>query len=108
MNSANPTVILSACKDPAKARSIARTLVEQRLAACVSVRDNYDSFFRWQGKVRRDNESLMIIKTLDNKIEQIEAILKNLSDYEVPEVIALGVIDGAPDYIEWLNEQVEE
>lgn len=108
MSSAKPVVILSTCNNPQQARAIARELVEREIAACVTVKDDCDSFFRWKGNIENEKETLLLIKTLANRLADVERIIKQLSGYEVPEVLAFNVVDGSSDYLKWLKEEVKE
>jgi periplasmic divalent cation tolerance protein len=108
MSSAKPVVVLSTCNDPQQARAIARELVENQIAACVTVRDGCDSFFRWKGKIENEQESLLIIKTMTSRVKDVENVVRQLSGYEVPEVLALNIVDGSADYLKWLKDEVKE
>ncbi len=108
MSSVRPVVVLSTCNDAQQARSIARELVEREIAACVTVKDDCDSFFRWKGKIENERETLLLIKTLASRVDDVEAILRELSGYEVPEVLALNVVGGSAEYLKWLNDEVKE
>ncbi len=85
--------------------SIARTLVEERLAACVNV-SQVKSYFTWEGKLSQDNEELMIIKTERRMIESLEKKIKELHSYQVPEIIVLPIVKGDEAYLRWITESV--
>lgn len=98
------------CTCPAEvARSLARTLVEQRLVACVNIVPGLTSVYRWEGKVCEDGESLLIMKTRAELMERLSARIVELHPYEVPEVIALPLAagEGNPAYLAWLLEQTD-
>ena len=82
-------------------------LVEERLAACVNVVPKVTSVYWWQGRVERDDEALLIIKTRAALVPVLTEAIKNVHPYEVPEVIALPLSpgEGNPDYLQWLAEQ---
>ncbi len=86
--------------------NIARTLVEERLAACVQVIGPIRSTYRWQGKVEKAEEWLAIAKTTQDLYPRLEATIKKLHTYEVPEILAVPVVAGNPDYLNWLAEQL--
>ncbi len=102
-----PIVVLVTTPNREVAERIARRLVEARLAACINIVDGIKSTYWWKGKIEEDNEVLMIIKTrLDLFNELVEEVKKN-HVYEVPEVIALPIIIGYRDYIDWLEEETK-
>ncbi len=83
---------------------IARTLVQERLAACVNVIPAITSIYRWQGEVHRDNEVLLIAKSRSELFESLAARVKELHSYEVPEIIALPITAGSEAYLNWIDE----
>jgi periplasmic divalent cation tolerance protein len=85
---------------------LARTLVERRLAACVNVLPGMTSFYRWEGKVQKDEERLLLIKTRADRYEDLRTALLDMHPYELPEVIALDVAAGHAPYLSWLDESV--
>lgn len=90
-----------------QALSIARALVEDRLAACVNLVGAIRSIYRWKGELQDDREHLMIIKTRASMVPRIERRVKELHSYEVPEVIALPIVAGSKPYLDWLLESTE-
>ena len=91
-----------------EASRIASSLVEERLAACVNIVSNIESVYRWQGEVTRDSETLMIIKTTDERYAELERRIKELHSYTTPEIIALKVERGSKAYLDWLRESTSE
>ena len=100
-------VVLCTCPDEAVARTLAAGLVEHRLAACVNVLPELRSIYRWQGRVHDDGECLMVIKTARRTYGDMEKWLADHHPYDVPEVIALPVDKGLPDYIEWVARETK-
>jgi len=90
-----------------EAARIARSLVEARLAACANILRNIRSIYTWKGKVQDDSEVLMMVKTRKALFNAVSSMVKELHSYDVPEIIALPIIDGSPDYLSWLRESTE-
>lgn len=86
---------------------IARALVEEGLAACVSVVPGLRSFYRWQGELCDDGELLLLIKTRGELFEPLADRLHELHPYEVPEIVALEAAAVAPTYLAWLQDATE-
>lgn len=95
-------LVLTTCPDAGTARSLARALVEERLAACVNRLDGVTSTYVWQGEMREDGECLLLIKTAAAVFSRLEARLRSLHPYELPEILALPVEDGTPAYLDWI------
>ena len=87
----------------AEAVKIARALVEDRLAACANIVKNVRSIYAWKGAIQDDAEVLMIVKTQKALFHKLSETVLNLHSYDVPEVIALPILDGAEDYLQWLR-----
>ena len=85
-------------------RALASTLVEERLAACVNVLAEMDSVYRWKGRVERDCERQLVIKTTVDRVPALRERLRALHAYELPEFLVLPVIDGSDDYLAWVRE----
>lgn len=96
-------VILSTCAGQEEARKMAELLLEQRLAACVNILPGIRSYYRWQGKLESADECLLLIKSSRDLFPAVTAAIESAHSYEVPEVIALPVIDGADNYLAWLR-----
>ena len=95
-------VILSTCATEEEAERIARALVEARHAACVNVVPGARSFYRWQGAIEDAREFLLIIKSSRPQFDALRAALEKLHSYDVPEVVAFPIVDGSPNYLNWL------
>ena len=87
----------------ADADNFARTLVEQRLAACVSIFPVMQSTYRWEGRVQQDDERQVVIKTWRDRLDRLEALVKSLHPYEVPEWLVLDATAGSNSYLNWLK-----
>jgi periplasmic divalent cation tolerance protein len=95
-------LVTTAEDDSAK---IAEKLVEKQLAACVNILP-VRSIYSWKGKVEDDRENLLIIKTINSKIEELKKTIKEIHSYEVPECIVVSIENGLPDYLKWIAETV--
>jgi periplasmic divalent cation tolerance protein len=101
-------IVLVAAANPAEAAKISRALLEAKLAACINTLSGISSSYWWHGKIENAEESLLIIKTRKSLLDDIVATVKKLHSYEVPEIIALPVIGGSPDYLKWLDETINK
>ncbi|MBC8304500.1 MAG: divalent-cation tolerance protein CutA [Pelagibacterales bacterium] len=90
-----------------EAAGLARALVEAKLAACVNMVSNIRSIYSWQGKIEDDKELLMIVKTQRHLFDRLAAKVKEIHSYDVPEIIALPIVGGSPDYLRWLQESTD-
>jgi periplasmic divalent cation tolerance protein len=97
-------VIMVTTPGPEPAKEIAMALVEAEAVACVSIIDKITSIFRWKGKVEQETECLLIIKTRAERVEEVIQKVKSLHSYDVPEIIALPIVDGNPSYLKWIDE----
>jgi periplasmic divalent cation tolerance protein len=98
-------VALTSCPSEEVARRISRALVEERLAACVTILPTGRSTYRWQGAIEEADELLCVIKTTADRIEALRERLPALHPYEVPELIVLDVAGGLPAYLAWLKRE---
>ena len=96
-------IIYCTCPDFETANKIARQLVEAKVAACVNILPSVTSVYEWQGKVETAQEFLLMIKTCHIHYLTIEAEIKRLHPYELPEIIAVAIEHGLPDYLNWIN-----
>jgi periplasmic divalent cation tolerance protein len=96
-------VILSTCANEGEAERIARALLEARLAACVNVVPRIRSFYRWQGAIEAGPECLLVIKSSRPLFDALRTALEQTHSYEVPEVIALPILEGSASYLDWLQ-----
>jgi periplasmic divalent cation tolerance protein len=101
-------VVLTTCGNDEDAKALAQMLVDRRLAACVNTIGEVASTYRWQGEVRQDQETLLIIKTTAPRLAALEQAIRESSKYDLPEFIALSVATGGADYLEWIRESVAE
>jgi periplasmic divalent cation tolerance protein len=101
-------VILSTCQTEADARRIAERLVERRLAACVNVLNGATSVYRWKGKIETASEFVLIIKSKRDLVARIREEFLSIHPYETAELIALPVVDGSIEYLNWLDDALSD
>jgi len=99
-------LVLITASDKEEAEAIARALVEKRLAACVNIIADVGSLFWWQGKVDRAREALCIVKSKKEKFPVLQKLVRSLHSYDVPEIIALPLVAGAKNYLDWIDESL--
>jgi periplasmic divalent cation tolerance protein len=100
-------VVYTTCGNITEAEAIARSLIENRRAACVNVIPGLLSYYRWQGKVENDTELLLMIKTERGLVDDVRRTLEALHSYDLPEMIVLPIIAGSPNYLEWLEQELQ-
>lgn len=100
-------VVLVTVGSEQEAETIATALLEERLAACVNVTSPVRSLYRWEGRIADDREWQMIIKTQGRLFEALAARVRALHSYDVPEIIALPVLAGATDYVDWIQNETK-
>jgi periplasmic divalent cation tolerance protein len=91
---------------PDKAEDLASSIVESRLAACVNIIGRVTSVYTWEGKIEKDSEALLIIKTNRKTYDAFEKRVKELHPYDVPEIICLPIELGSSAYLAWLNQSI--
>jgi len=96
-------IALTTAATAEEARRLARALVEERLAACATIVPGAESTYRWEGQIETATETLVVLKTAAEKIEELEARLKDLHSYETPEFLVLGVEGGNRAYLDWIE-----
>ncbi len=105
-NESNYGVVLVTASSKSEGEAIAHALIEAHLAACVSMFP-VQSIYTWQEKVHHDEEWQLLIKSDLTKFAAIEAMVKQIHSYEVPEIIALPILTGSPSYLKWIAAQVQ-
>jgi periplasmic divalent cation tolerance protein len=102
-------VVLVTCGTIQEARRIGSAVVRKRLAACANiVLGPVESVYRWKGKVERGREVLMVVKTTEARLTELENEVKRLHSYDVPEFVVVSITGGSREYLRWLGESVEE
>lgn len=93
------------CETLQQARTIGRTIVEEKLAACINILPQMESIYLWQGKIETSNEVVLIIKTSDSLTSKCSARIKELHSYTVPCILKLGIEAGNTEYLTWIKGQ---
>jgi periplasmic divalent cation tolerance protein len=101
-------VVMSTIDSPDRAGAFARTLLGARLVACVNIIGPITSLYRWQGKIADDEEYLLLMKTEATEISTLIERIQALHPYEVPEIMALPIVDGASAYLSWIHGSIRQ
>jgi periplasmic divalent cation tolerance protein len=96
-------IIFCTCPDKITAEKIARLLIEHKLAACVNIMPNISSIYRWQGQIECAEEILLLIKARQDAYSALESLIKQHHPYQLPEIIAVAIERGLPDYLHWID-----
>ena len=91
-----------------EAQEVAKALLKNRDAACVNIVPKINSFFWWHGTLDSSQESLLIVKSKASLVSEIVRLVKEVHSYETPEIIALPIIGGNPDYLGWIDKEVKQ
>jgi len=97
-------IVLCTCPDQDTGKSIAESVVNEGLAACINILPGLTSIYRWQGELQTGTEVLLMIKTLQTQYPKVEKALKALHPYELPEIIAVPITAGFTPYLNWITE----
>jgi len=97
-------ITLCTCPNQTVAEELATPLVEQGIAACINIIPKVTSIYKWQGKLEKDDEVLMLIKTDQSRYQDLEQALLSLHPYELPEIIAVPVEQGLTGYLNWVTQ----
>ncbi len=97
-------IVFTSTDSAEKAQALARALVERRLAACVNIVERAQSIYRWQGAIESATEWLLLIKTQDSLLPQLESALRALHSYTLPELLVLTVESGSEEYLRWMGQ----
>ena len=105
MSELDAAVVFITVGSQEEAQKIATALLEARKAACVNIVPKVESHFWWQGKLNTDQELLLIVKTRASLVDELIDRVKSVHSYDVPEIIALPIISGNQDYLDWLDKE---
>ena len=98
-----PILVISAADSMELAQMIASALIETGEAACVNIIDGVRSVYRWEGKTCEENELVLLIKTSEDRFEAVRSRIRKLHTYQLPEIIAVPIHAGDPEYLAWLS-----
>jgi len=101
-------VVVTTVGTEEQANLIAREIVARRQAACVNIVPGVRSIYRWKGKICKDGELLLVIKTLEDEFESIAATIRELHSYEVPEILSFSVVRGEQGFLQWIADSVDK
>ena len=107
MSAADKVVVVFSTCPPGSAEKLARHVVERRLVAGVNLIPQVTSFYRWKGDVQKEAETLLLMKCPAERVEALTDTLRKLHPYEVPQIIAVDVAEGSPDYLRWVYESTK-
>jgi periplasmic divalent cation tolerance protein len=99
-------LVLTTAGNETEARKIAHELVERQLAACVNIIPRIQSVYRWEGKVETAEESLLVIKTTKGRGADVQAAVRELHSYDLPECIVISMEGGSAEYLKWIEASV--
>jgi len=99
-------LVLTTAGSEAEANKIAQALVERRLAACVNIVPRIQSVYRWRDQVEKSEEFLLLIKTKRGLEAELEAAIRELHSYELPERVGLAIASGSNEYLQWIDRSV--
>jgi periplasmic divalent cation tolerance protein len=97
-------LVLSTCPDAETAQHLATALVAEHKAACVNIIPGLTSVYPWEGKIETATEHLLLIKTAACAFSELEALLKAHHPYELPEIVAVPIVRGSADYLDWITQ----
>ena len=95
-------IVLTTVGSAGEGESLARSIVEAKLAACVQIMPQMTSVFSWEGQIQTDPEHLLLIKTLEEKFDDLSAFIKERHSYDVPEIVAIPAEKVSEDYLKWV------
>jgi periplasmic divalent cation tolerance protein len=101
-------IVYVTCKNEEEGRTIAKGIVEKKLAACVNIVTEIRSVYEWEGNLCEDSETLLIIKTVKNRFNDLKNEILKIHSYSVPEIIAVPIIAGSEKYLKWIRNQCDK
>lgn len=106
MDTSKWIVVLTTASSEAEAEALSEALIDSKLAACITI-SPIRSIYRWQNKICKETEWQLVIKTRQNAFDTLAQKVQELHSYDIPELIALPVVEGSSDYLNWVDQQLE-
>ena len=103
MSESQPILVFMTAANREEAARLADMLVGSRLAACVQLLPEIESVYRWQGKIERQEETLLLAKSSSEKFEELERAVRAIHSYDTPEIVATPIVAGSSPYLQWLD-----
>ena len=103
----NMLLVMTTWPDKSAAESFARRALESRLAACVHIGAPLQAIYRWQGEIEQGEEFPLHIKTMSARYGELQALIREIHPYDVPEIVAVPIHDGLPDYMQWVASETD-
>ncbi len=100
-------IVIMTAPNKEEAEKIVRTLLEERLIACGNILDSVSSLFWWQGKIEEEKEVLVLMKSHENLFKKLSKRVTELHSYDVPEILALPIVEGSQSYLDWMKACLE-
>ena len=97
--------VFVSCESKAQAKTVVDSLLNDQIIACAQILPGVESYYHWHGQTVQAAECLLLLKSHRDHFKTIEAKIKKLHSYEVPEIIAVPIVDGSKEYLQWINEQ---
>jgi len=101
-------VVITTVGTEEQANLIAREIVARRQAACVNILPGVRSIYRWKGKICKDGELMLVVKTLEQEVDGVSATIRELHSYELPEILSFQVVRGEANFLEWIASSVDK
>ena len=98
--------VLCTCPDSGTAETLAETLLQEKVIACANLIPALESLYWWEGKIQKDREILLILKTARKFFNRVEMLIKKKHPYQVPEIIALPILEGSAPYLSWISDSL--
>ena len=108
MEKFNPMIFYISTPDKKIALELANGIVTAKIAACANIFENITSIYRWQGKINTDPECMMILKTTENRAQELIDYIERHHPYEVPECIGINIVKGSKNYLQWIEDSISE
>ncbi len=99
--------VFVSCESKSQAKAVVDALLKDQTIACAQILPGIESYYHWHGQTVQSSECLLLLKSHRNHFKTIEAMIKKLHSYEVPEIIAVPIVDGSKEYLNWINEQIK-